>query len=56
MINAVIKIEEMQGKEGVSIYINGDLCKHTPHAVSLFVELAYLHSAEEVKVRYELPE
>lgn len=41
-MKVVVKIEELAGRVGVSIYINGELSKHVVQAIHLFEELRIL--------------
>ena len=52
-IKVVVKHEEMAGRVGVSIYINGGLSKHVVQAISLFEELKMLQALGEFDVTFE---
>lgn len=52
-MKVVVKIEELAGMVGVSIYINGGLSKHVVQAISLFEELRLLQMLGEFDVTFE---
>ncbi|MFA5526692.1 MAG: hypothetical protein WC992_07700 [Acholeplasmataceae bacterium] len=49
----LVKIEDKFGGLGVSIYINGDLVKHTTSAISLVNELTVMEMLELYDIHFE---
>ena len=52
-MKVVVKIEELAGRVGVSIYINDGLCKHVVQAINLFEELRMLQVLEDCDVIFK---
>ncbi len=52
-MKVVVKVEELAGRVGVSIYINDGLSKNVVDAISLFEELRMLQMLGEFEVTFE---
>jgi hypothetical protein len=52
-MKVVVKVEELAGRVGVSIYINGGLSRHVVEALSLFEELRMLQALGEFDVTFK---
>lgn len=52
-MKVVVKIEELAGRVGVSIYINDGLSKHVVQAIHLFEELRMLQVLGNCDVTFE---
>jgi hypothetical protein len=52
-MKVVVKLEEVAGRVGVSIYIDGGLSKHVVQAVHLFDELRMLQRLGEFDVTFK---
>ena len=52
-MKVVVKIEELAGRVGVSIYINDGLSKHVVQAINLFEELKMLQMLGDFDVIFK---
>ena len=52
-MKVVVKIEELAGRVGVSIYTNDGLSKHVVQAIHLFEELRMLQVLGDCDVTFE---
>ncbi len=48
-----VKIEERFGGNGVSVYINGELVKHTDSAINLVAELSTMEALGTYDIHFE---
>jgi hypothetical protein len=53
-VKVTVKIEELFGREGVSVYINGDeLVKHTDNAITLVSGLSAMEALGTYDIHFE---